>query len=600
MKTDSILSPGLFKSGVKRFWPLWLVGIIGLVLLFDVPLYGAANMIVRNGESLASQQSSMQEAWNMMLLLGWAYALVGSIVVAMALNEHLFDTRAATFVGSLPTRRQGVYVTLALAGLLMLLALPVVALVLLLPARLALGAVVTLRSAASWYGYVALSVLVLFAVAQLSCHLAGTRFVALVLYLVINFLAVLVETAVQLAVGALIYGMSTYGELHEWLSPASWLFATALRRFELEEVASAQGIACAVVAALAALALAGWLFGRRDLEAAGSSVPFGPLRPVLRYLAGVSTALLFGSVYRLAYVSDAFSGLPLLRGQALAMALLMALGGALGVLIAEMVMRRSTHVLSDCWRSGLIVAIASLAFVAVCAFDLTGAGRFVPKAEDVELVTLVSDHTDHFDLASSEGVEAACDLQRDIISYGCEGEREGSIVTIDFVYKLSGGRVVKRSYPILASFFEEEGASRGEGSQFLDRFVELADAPEGRASRFANVLDGGAQGKTYQIEYWVGDGEAYSVSITVPASEVDGLAEALRGDLLEEEAGTLLAQHSWTEEGYDASLSVQRELADGMGIDLLFNMQLDRTRCPHTVAWIEEHHPEIELQPANM
>lgn len=599
MKTDSILSRGLLKSSLRRFWPLWLVGIIGLVLLFDVPLYGAANQIARSGQKLADQQSAMQSAWDMMLFLGWMYALVGSIIVATALNEHLFDSRAATFVGSLPVRRQSVFATLALAGLLMLLAMPALAVALLLPARLTLGAVVTLRAAATWYGFTALFVIVLYAVALLSCHLAGTRFVALVLYLVINFLVVLLETALQLAVGALVYGMGSYDQLHDWLAPASWLLGVVLRWGGIGGTVSYQSVVCAVVAAVAMLVLTGWLFYSRDLEAAGSSVSFAPLRPVLRYLAGVSTALLFSSAYRLAYVTDAFSGLPLEGGQAIAMALLMALGGVLGVLIAEMIMSRSTHVLSRCWRSGLLVAAAALAFVGACAVDLPGMGHYVPEPTKVESVTLLSDHTDQFVLTSPEAVADACDLQRDIIAYACAGDRNASTVSIDFVYKLDDGRAVMRTYPIIASFFEDEVGDEpdGEGSRLVARFVELADTTEGRMSRFGRLLDGNVADMTIQLEYAVNDGDVYSASVTLPTKECESLVKALRKDLLEEDAGSLLAQHYWSDEGFDATLNVQQESEDGLGIDVLFDMQLDRERCPHTVAWFEEHHPEIELKP---
>ena len=594
MRTNGILSRGLATSSLKRFWPLWLVGAIGLVLLFDVPLYGAANEIARSNQSLADRQSFMQGAWNMMLLLGWAYALVGSIVVAAAVNEHLFDGRAATFVGSLPVRRQGVYATLGLVGLLMLLAIPVVALVLLLPARLAFGSVLSFASAAAWYGSVALFVLVLYAVALLSCHLAGTRFVALLLYLVINFLVVLLETAAQLAIGSLMYGMGSYGAVHDWLSPASWLFRVALGWGDFGGTVPAHGVPCAVVASVVLLVLTGWLFCRRDLEAAGGSVSFAPLRPVLRYLAGVSTALLFSSVYRLAYVTDAFSGLPLLRGQALAMAALMVLGGVLGVLIAEMIMSRSTHVLSRCWRSGLVVALASLAFVGVCLFDLTGAAHYVPEPSAVKSVTLMSNFSDQYALSSPEGVAAACELQRDIIAYDCAGDRDGQPTTVDFVYELADGRQVIRSYPILAVLYEdEEDATDDEGSRLLARFVELADGTEGRVSRFGNVLDGGNDTRTYQLEYWVGD-DGYNASITLPEEEGDSLLVALRQDLLEEQAGSLMLQHAWSEEGYDATLSVQEDTGDG-GTNVLLSMQLDDERCPHTVAWLEENHPEIKL-----
>ena len=133
MKLASILSPGLFKSSLKRFWPLWLAGLVGRVLLFDVPMYGAVASIVRDNPTLASRQESAESLWSIMGLFAWCYGLVGSLTVALALHEHLFDARSATFMGSLPVRRPAVFATVALAGLFVLLALPALAIAFLLP-----------------------------------------------------------------------------------------------------------------------------------------------------------------------------------------------------------------------------------------------------------------------------------------------------------------------------------------------------------------------------------------------------------------------------------------------------------------------------------
>jgi hypothetical protein len=135
----------------------------------------------------------------------------------------------------------------------------------------------------------------------------------------------------------------------------------------------------------------------------------------------------------------------------------------------------------------------------------------------------------------------------------------------------------------------------GEGDALVKRFIELADSPEGRAARYAELLEGDLSKLSCSLEYRSDDG-AYEVSADLPADELDGLFEALRHDLLEEQAGEVLDQHDWAD-GYDATLNIQTTDEEGRPIRNLLSMQLCDKSCPQTVAWFVEHHPEIELQP---
>ena len=595
MKTASILSPGLFKSSLRRFWPLWLAGLVGLVLLFDVPLYGATSSIVRDNQYLADQRASMASLWSFMRLFAWCYAMVGSFTVALALHEHLFDARSATFMGSLPLRRPTIFISVVLAGMLVLFALPALGCAFLLPLYFTFRQVLALDAVARWYGLVAFSVVVLYAVALVSCQLAGTRPVAGLLYLVIGFLAVCLEAALELIVAALVYGLSGLESVLDWASPAAWVLRAALSWMEADSLVTPAGIAGYLIAAALAFLLAGWLFCHRDLEKAGDSVAVAPLRPVLKYLAGFSMALLFGAVFRLTRY-DAFSELPLEQGEVVSLTLLMVLGGVLGVLFAEMIMRRSTRVLAHCGRAGLVVAAVVVAFVAVCRFDLTGAGHFVPDPAEVEKVELEGNYCNPFTLSSPESVAAVCDLQRDVIAYGGAGERGESTFPLTISYHLKGGRVVHRAYPIVSDWFDYDYLEEdrlNEGDRLVAQFAKLADSEEGRAARFATVLDADISHKTFVFEYQVDDGD-YMQSIEVPEQDRASLVEALRQDLMEEAAGTVMSQMSWIG-GYDAFLEVRRLDPSSREVQSVHSMQLSDKDCPHTVAWFKEHYPKAEL-----
>ena len=598
MMHASLLNSGLLKSNLHRFWPLWLAGFVALVLLFDMPLYGAAIEITRSMPDAFERMSNMEGLWTIVHAGSWIFMLVAAAVVALALGESLFDSRAATFTGMLPVSRKTVFVTTAISGLVMLLLVPAVACALLLPLCFITGPMVSLGALARCYALMAALGCVFYAFALLAGELSGSRPVALLLYAVMNFLAACLNAAMQLAVSALMYGLEAPESVLEWFSPAVRLLSVTI--LWESELASQVGILCGYVAVgIVALVFAGALFCRRDLEMAGESVAFAPLRPVLRYLAGISMALLFSSVYRMTRLSDAFGSLPLLASEAATMALLMAVGAFLGVLFAEMIMSRSARVLKSCWRGGAVLAVASLLFVGVCWFDPAGITRTVPAPEDVTQVKLVGSYADKATVTSPEGIADACTLHRDLIAYGGVGNRAYSTYTISFEYQLKNGRKLSRTYPVVytPTDYGIDRTSNDEGTQLLVRFASLANSREGRASRYDKMLGANARKLTFQIDYNMGDGSYRS--ITLAGDELtDFIENGLRPDLMEEPAGAILGSEPWSEKTtLDATLLIFRPYPDYEAHETLYNLQLDREQSPHVVAWLEEHHPEIVLVP---
>ena len=118
-----------------------------------------------------------------------------------------------------------------------------------------------------------------YAVALVSCQLAGTRPVAGLLFLVIGLLAICIQAATDLLVPSLVYGLSGFGYALDWASPAAWLFEFATTWMDAQPRVTSFGIAGYVVASAAAFVLAGWLYCRRDLERAGTAWPSRPCAP---------------------------------------------------------------------------------------------------------------------------------------------------------------------------------------------------------------------------------------------------------------------------------------------------------------------------------
>lgn len=594
MKSANLLSPGLIKSGLRRYWPLWLAGFIALLLFVVLPAYVSVPMIVNAAENATDRADSLNFFWSTMSFMAWVYSIGGALVVALTLNDHLFDSRAATFVGSLPLRRPAVFASTFASGMLVLVALPAVASLCLMPLSLALGLVFSPLRVLEWFALTVALSFIFYSFAQLSCHASGTRLVATLIYGVIGFLAICVEAAVRLLMSALVYGISSDSVSFDWLAPAAHIVSILTLSYPDKSIPWAELAPYLLVACVATVGAA-WLFGRRNLESAGDGVLFAPLRRALKYLAGISLALLFGSVYRLLDTTDAFSGIPMSTGDFLVLAVLLAVGAFLGALFADMIMSRSTHVLGSCWREGLALACVMLAFLGACRVDLLGVGRYVPKTDEVEMAILTCDYgSDSMEIASPEGIDDVRALQQHLIDYGGAGETEQAF-TIDVNYKLKSGRFVQRTYPILTNF-PVTTLGDGQDSQLLREFAQIADSDEGRASRFSEAL-GLKDNAHVQIEYMREDGTYSSVDL-YGQDALDFIQNVLARDLMEEGAGELFYEMTAdeSETTYDAVAYVEdqkRSQEEGYGSYLL-SLQLSE-RTPNTLAWLDEHHPEVEL-----
>lgn len=599
--TDRFVSPGMLKSDLRRWWPLWLAYGVALFLVLVVPVYSTVNGLVAHHAGPREIADSLDGMWGLLRAEALLLALAASGAVALALNEHLFDAPAATFVGALPLRRRRVYATKYLAGLVVLLVVPALAAACLLPLHAVAPQAFRLVLVCRWYVLTAAYSLVFYALAVLACQLAGSRPVALLLYCVLNFLVVCLEVALRMVVSDMLYGVGMGKISFDWMSPPVRLAQMTLggaggglgglAAFQWRAIAAY--LAASVVVAL----FAGWLYERRDLEVAGSSIAFDSLRPILRYLAGISMALLFGGV--LCALGDLHGTVHqhLGAGGYLAFLAALAAGGFLGLLFSEMIMVRSTHVLGSCWKGGLALALAAACLVGACFFDAFGVVGRVPDPSQVECVTIRGSYqSEAASITSEQGVREVCDLHRDVLALdGTTGPDDGQdTFYLDLTYELEGGETLVRLYPVQNNYFAEDTEPKDEGAQIVGRFAALCNSPEGRESRFADVLDTDGLGEV-TLEYDQGNGEY--VSVTLSADERRDLVEhALRQDLMEEGLGEVFVDLYPVEyAGREVLLALY---ADDAGDDpedyatYLYGFQVSEESSPNTAAWVREHYPQ--------
>lgn len=371
----SYFNPTAFRKNITRFLPLW--GLYTLLLLLVLLL------ICDSGSY--EVPSSIAET---VPLFGVAN-LVYAFLCAAVLFGDLFQSRLCNALHAMPLRREGWFLTNVAAGLSFSLA-PT-----LLCAVLGTLALVSSPVDGAWqipwlvFAAANMQFVFFFGVAVLSMFCAGNRLASLLVYAIVNFFAMLVYWMVDTLYLPMLESVLLQQESFFPFSPVvricsgeyltvsyvhdnyyfpidgSWAFSDGWGYL---------GICTGLGAVLLGVSLL--LYRRRALECAGDFLAVKPLEPVFL----VIYSLAIGCVFQM--VQTAF-------GTHLIVAPLLFVGIAVGWFTGWMLLRRTVKIFNKKTVLGCVAILVcmglSLVFTAV---DLLGITRWVPKAENVRMVTL--------------------------------------------------------------------------------------------------------------------------------------------------------------------------------------------------------------------
>ena len=561
----SFFNRALFRKNLQRFWPLWFGYVLIWLLLLPLPLLN----------ELADYHGvpTVADASYYLLQIG-AYGglvmgAVFGIFFAMAMFAYLTNPRATQGFHSMPVRRETLYATNYLTGLVCMVSALVLAFALAGITAACFGALDLAAFGTACLAAV-LSVLFFYSFAVLCMMFTGQILAAPVFYGILNFLAVGMEYLVRNFAGNFLYGYSGYSapETFAFLSPA-WELVCVLDVSNVARVdrilsdgthqvirggeymlsgLGVLGIYAAVGIVLAVLGLL--VYRRRASEATGSIVTVAWARPIFKYGVAVCSAFSLGQlIYFLVFGLNLHNGQYSLPGTIACMLFT----GLLGYFAAEMLLHKSFRV----WRTGRVGALVFSA-VLVCfgvgmSLDLTGFEGYVPAAEQVESVSVYLSSTgDYFHgrLSEPESVGAALAAHRALIAdkdrqlaYRDRATEESSntarIYSFELNYTLTDGRVVRRSYKDCHITAPE----LGEAGSIAQTATTLLNCPEAARSRALGELakDG---------SYGEDNGE-------LTAAQASTLVSALRRDY---EAGRTANASLFEDTRYNARFRVELEL----------------------------------------
>lgn len=591
----SFFNAPLFRKTVLRFWPLWFSYAFVLALALPVRLAGRLGHAVSELDALRLAQYVPLEFLDG---IGKIAAPAIGCAAAMAVYSHLYFQRSASAYGMLPVRREGIFWSLTLAGLLPVLAVNLLAAL----ACLAAGAgqfEVLLPATAAMFAGTSLMVLAYFGIAAFCAQLTGSIIVLPVLFIAVNIAAAVFQGVLYSVLGEFVYGYTARDQGMDLLlfSPLVGMLAHSQYQPVYEQLADGSVRAAGYIytgwaysagcAAVGALLL--WpscvLYKRRRLETAGDVVAIGILRPVFRYCAATACALLLAVLLAdLLLPNAACMGV----AGALIFAGFMLLGGLIGWLAAEMLVQKSFRVfrMGRKWLGFGALWLLLTALLMCGELDVTGYERRVPQADEVVRVEL-SYAGDSMTLSSRENVEAVLSLHESIIE-GKEqyetagGQANGELgyipYNIRFSYELEdGGRMQRRYYVSL-------------DAQDAGLLESVSNTVEGILSRKLPSIEPALSTVNYAAVNWVnGAGEVESLTLSA-AEALELYRDCILPDMSEGNIGLVWYCGGELENTYDCRINIDITRAGGPnGYDYSYFYTYATVYSERTNAWLEAH-----------
>jgi len=440
----SFCNTALLKMTLHRGMPIWAIYLLSWLAFFPMP-------IISQGMDHHQVRLFILEATvaNSHIVPAF-YGLASACLVF----SYLYKARSANFFAALPLKRETHFLTNYIAGLLFAL-LPnlIIAGFTLLAGGMA-GTMV-LKEVLIWYGMSALSYVFFFSFAAFCAMLVGHLAALPILYAILNFTAIVLESIVKSILSTFVYGLYYNSDstlsflspiwhmLNNQIPDASriWegdlIVGYALKNWEYPVILFFVGIGFAVLAFL--------LRKGRRMESAGDIIAVNRLKPVFLYCFTIGCSLVIGWILVAFMIGSVKSSnfLPVL---------LCLLAGALfGFFAGQMLLHKSLRVFRKrYWVNFAVICAIITAAMLCCKLDVFGYARYVPQADQVKAFSL--DYGDEEFTEDPRLIAMVIDLHQDILEQREASER--SILqdigqrTVCINYKLNSGKTVLRRYAL--------------------------------------------------------------------------------------------------------------------------------------------------------
>lgn len=425
----------VLRKNLSRFAPLWILYAVGEVLgLMTLPTAGPS------------------AARDLICLMGpvSVFHMCYAFLVAACLFGDLFDSRMCNGLHAMPLRREGWLITNLVSGLVFAL----------IPAIVGGGVAAVIMGkygwiALVWQGVSLLQFVFFFGVAVFSAMCAGKRLAMAAIYLLINFLSMLIYWIVNQLYIPLLPGVVLPSDWFQLLCPVvticshvyidyDWVYhnnsdALVINGFLSNEWSYLW--ICAGVG-VAFLVLAWLLYRKRHLETAGDFISYRPMRYAFLVTYTLFVGMLLYGFFELFGLANDY--------------IFLAVGIVIGYFTGWMLLERTVKVWTGKVLLGFAVFAALLAgSLGLTALDPMGVVTYVPKAEEVKSVCLYP-LQDRYAYESGNGwhISDPTELARVQALHQqmleTQEQTGGDVTPVELSYELKNGRRVHRSYRVSA------------------------------------------------------------------------------------------------------------------------------------------------------
>lgn len=602
----SFFNSGLCRSLLRRNWPVWTSYFA--VLFFMVP----ANLMsitqyreYRNPESAEFLYNNL----NRNMLEAGPYVVNLSFfacaLVAMAMYSFMYNNRSTSMYCSLPIKRETVFSTAFITGLVPLLISDLI-IALFCFAFLSGEGMIEAENIWKFLAMAVMGNICFFGFAAFCSVLTGNLFILPAVYVVLNVAVLLAESGIQSALNTIVYGYSYEGSNLSFLSPIGQLI-NSLRvetvyervldggmRDTGEYILHGMGTLAAYCAAGLVFAVFGLLlYRRRRMETVSDVVSIPVLKPIFKYCMCFGVSLCFAAAMYDMVFARSFTA----ETEALAYLALMLIGAFIGYFVSEMLMQKTLRVFRGKWKGFLVSCLIICAFIGVAEFDLSGYEKRLPDLDKVEYVSL--SYYDGGNFHEEENISATYDLHRMLIDSKYENEHADNLNWIYLSYfGPDDSLVLNRRYPV--SFDLAQKRDEGSPINALGRIINAQEAIINRATTVVPVTEYNIMDALFSAERIREDGEREHYTFKLNAQQAAEfynecvLPDAKDGKLCRVfpvENEEYFSQATPVVFSFTIFNKSQTRLEDWYHNYYDFTMYMDAERC---CKWIEEN-TDIEL-----
>lgn len=577
----SFFNAGLFKSTLRRFWPLWIIHFAGWLLFLPV-------LTLMNNFGPNRSTDFIFAICESAVFASPIIAFIMAILAAMAVFSFMYSSRSTGLIASLPVRREAIFGSAWLGGMFAVLAsnLVIALLTFLFSLGATTSAALAFKAVCIWLGVYSMQFILFYGIASLTAVMTGSIAVLPILYIIFNFLAVGMEAIIRLDFSCLIWGMSngSFDCVLDFLSPLFYMVGSFVPDVEYNTPYVADTLGSLLDRECVAVTYSHWLptviyclvglifsaaalmvFRKRRMESAGDVVAVRCMHPVFKYGVTVCSALCGG----LLLYTVLFALFESRSASVFIMILSMIIFAFIGYFGAKMLLEKSFHVFRGSWVGFIVVCCLCAVFTLCCDLDVLGIGSYVPKVSSVKSLNV--NYAGR--IVDPSVIEDYIQLHKDIVSKKDRYENNSyadSYEYVTFNYTLKDDRTISRAYMLP---FDDENAARYYGlsnsvSILLERFSPSIPADEEHCS---------------QAILYIGDNQRIDLT---PAQAIDFYRNALLPDI---KAGHKVSSRTYDDIIATMYITFEQEIDNSRYYDSQDIVVEITTDCTECISWIKDN-----------